>query len=230
MNASILRVHLRAAALLAILIVLAPRPAPAGAWSFGASGGAISDFTYTRFGSSGESFGPTVLAIVSADRPMRSGLSLHIESGTFGYDRDIPLVRIPEDPPSSERLSARFVPLAFGVRAQTPEHERTRSRVYAELSPTLFWTRFTRHLDERHGGFNGPVTETIHHDSFAELLPGIIAAAGVRSRISAHTAAEWGARYLFSSRVVHYAFRDIVGGDSRGLNDVAMTLGVSWTP
>jgi hypothetical protein len=149
------------------------------------------------------------------------------------YDQALGLVAIPETPPTTGSLRAEYFSLGAGLRIQPWSSSERGAGPYVQIVPALFVARWEENTVD-HEGYDMLTgtwrAQTTYSDSFRSVLPGIELSAGLRARITHVVGTEVAVRLTRSADPGEHSLGRFSSGDFRGLDEVALVGGLTWSP
>ena len=185
------------------------------------------------FGSYPSSLAPGLSLSAAGARALTRHTSLVIEGGYRGYSQALGLVRIPETPPTTGTLRAEYFILGAGLRIEPWSDAARRAGPYAQILPAIFVSRWEESTVD-HEGYDMLTgawrARATHTDSFRSALPGIELSAGFRARIASVVGTDIALRMSRSADLGEHGLGRFSSGDFRGLDEVALVGGLTWSP
>lgn len=220
------RNHSLAAAITLVLLGVAPSHAEEKtAWSYG-FGAAVSTAYGYRIdeqptGTSTTSFDPGLLLSATVTRTLSRHTALVFSGGYRGYEKALGLVGIPEQPPPTGELRAEYSSMGVGLRVE-PRHG---TGPYIQALPALFVSRW-----EESTVYGTWQSSTTHTDSFRSMLPGVELSAGFRARFWKALGTDFALRLTSTADPGVHDLGSFSSGKFRGLDELALVGGISWSP
>lgn len=226
------------AVVLAIAILeLAPAAALAGShWTYGLAAAASLEYPYRvepNPGSRPASLSPGLILGASGTRDLTRHASLVLEGGYREYGTTLGLVGIPESPPTSGSLRAQYFSLGAGLRIRPFSDAARATGPYLQVVPAFFFSRWEESTVDHEGwdmmtGAWRP--RTTHTDAFRSAMPGIEMSAGMHARITDVIGTDVAVRLTQSADLGEHDLGRFSSGDFRGLDEIAVVGGFTWSP
>ena len=231
---------IRVASVSIAALALSAAPALTGersGWTYSIAAGASPRYEYRvdefNFGSYPQSFGGGFSVSGSGIRPVTRHASLVIEGGYHAYRKGIGVEGFPEVPPTTGRLRAEFFSLGLGLRVEPSSDGPRRQSPYLQATPGLYVSRWEERTVDHEGYDLVQGTwrlRSTHVDSFRSVLPGIALSVGVRGRVAGVVGSDIAVRLTRSADLGEHVLGRFSSGEFRGLTEVAVVAGLSWSP
>jgi hypothetical protein len=203
----------------------------ASPWSLGLSAGAADRYTYHDEDKDGwgDHFDDSWTASLGASRSLGRHLSIQVDAGYLSYDRGLSIGSIPEIPPPSSELSAQIPSLGVGLRYYPTGPATARARVYLQLVPTLYVSRWKERSEyPAHTDFFSGIYQSarVEEDTFTSVLPGFAAGIGFVGLNQTPIRLDLGFRYYYSTNPGSQDLGRFSSGDFDGLRQLALVIGL----
>lgn len=222
-----------AAGLTLAALAATPPHVAAGGWDFVLAAATSPGYEYRVdervYGTYRASFDPGLSLTASGARTLTRHASLVLAGGYRGFTSAIGGMGIPELPPTTGELRAEYFSIGAGLRVEA----RPGSGPYVQILPALFVSRWGETTVDQEGwdmmsGNWRP--EARSTDSFRSVLPGIELSAGFRLRFTSALGTDLALRLTRSADLGEHALGRFSSGDFRGLDELALVGGITWSP
>jgi len=219
-------------AVTAAILVLPQCSALARSWDYSLTAAASSRYDYRvdehSYGTYTSSLGPGFAITGSAARSVSRHVSLVLSGGYRRYSAELGTAGIPEAPPTTGDLRAEYFSVGAGLKIEP----RQGAGFYTQVLPALFVSRWGQNTVDQEGWnmLTGTWQQRATHTaSFKSALPGIELSGGFRARFSSALGTDFALRYTRSADLGEHALGSS-SGDFRGLNELALVGGITWSP